>query len=87
MKKTFLLLLPLLLGCGGQTSSSSGPSGSSSSSSSSQDDGIPNMAQVILMFGQSNMEGHTYSQYLLNTMGEEKAKEYVNGYEDVLISY
>lgn len=88
MKKTVLLLLPLLLGCGGQTSSSStSPSGSSSPSSSSEDDLIPNMAQVILMFGQSNMEGHTYSQYLLNTMGEDKAKEYVNGYEDVLISY
>lgn len=88
MKKTVLLLLPLLLGCGGQTSSSStSPSGSSFPSSSSEDDLIPNMAQVILMFGQSNMEGHTYSQYLLNTMGEEKSKEYANGYEDVLISY
>lgn len=48
---------------------------------------ISNKIQVVLMFGQSNMEGHTHSRYLLNTVGTEKSKEYVDGYDDVKISY
>mgnify|MGYP002516416493 FL=1 len=46
-----------------------------------------NNASVIVMLGQSNMEGHTYSKYLSKTMGEEKANEYTKGYDDIKISY
>ena len=31
------------------------------------------------------MEGHTYKQYLINTMGEEKTLKYKNGFDDVKI--
>lgn len=46
-----------------------------------------NKVQVVLLLGQSNMEGHTYSQYLVKTMGEEKAKEYATGYSKTKICY
>ena len=65
------------------------PTGGSSSAieATSSIDPLANKAQVIVMLGQSNMEGHTHSQYLINTMGQEKTQEYVDGYDDVLISY
>ncbi|MCI7632978.1 MAG: hypothetical protein MSS80_02925, partial [Mollicutes bacterium] len=46
-----------------------------------------NKVQVVLMLGQSNMEGHTHSQYLIKTKGETKAKEYATGYNDIQIAY
>lgn len=46
-----------------------------------------NEVQVIVLLGQSNAEGHTWSKYLSKTMGEEKNKEYINGYDNVNISY
>lgn len=46
-----------------------------------------NEVQVILLFGQSNAEGHTHSSYLAKTMGEEKTAEYIAGYDNVKISY
>jgi len=60
---------------------------SSTPESSSSIDPLANKAQVVVMLGQSNMEGHTHSQYLLDTMGQEKMKEYVDGYDNVQISY
>lgn len=44
-------------------------------------------AQVIIMLGQSNMEGHTHNEYLNNTVGNDKTLEYINGYSDVLINF
>ena len=46
-----------------------------------------NEVQVILLFGQSNAEGHTHSQYLSKTVGEEKAQLYAEGFEEVQIAY
>lgn len=46
-----------------------------------------NEVQVVLLLGQSNAEGHTWSQYLTKTAGEEKALEYAKGYDNVKISY
>lgn len=46
-----------------------------------------NEVQVIVLLGQSNAEGHTWSNYLSKTMGEAKTKEYSNGYDNVQISY
>ncbi len=48
---------------------------------------IDNKVQVVLMYGQSNMEGHTYKENLIGTVGKEKTAEYIKGYDDVLISY
>lgn len=47
---------------------------------------IDNTAQVVVLLGQSNMEGHTWSNYLTKTM-PDKAKEFADGYEDVKISF
>lgn len=46
-----------------------------------------NEVQVIILLGQSNAEGHSYSQYLSKTVGEEKAALYAEGFDQVLISY
>ena len=46
-----------------------------------------NEVQVILLLGQSNAEGHTQSQYLTKTVGEEKAQLYAEGFEEVQIAY
>ena len=45
-----------------------------------------NLAQVVVLLGQSNMEGHTYSTYLSKTMSNEYNK-YIAGYDDVQISF
>ena len=44
-----------------------------------------NEVQVVVLLGQSNAEGHTWSQYLPRTVGEEKAGEYAEGYDNVFI--
>lgn len=55
--------------------------------------GVPNTpeysneVQVVVLLGQSNAEGHTWSQYLTKTVGAEKAGEYAEGYPNVKISY
>ncbi len=46
-----------------------------------------NEVQVIVLLGQSNGEGHSHSQYLTKTVGEEKAALYAKGFETVQISY
>ncbi|MGM9632311.1 MAG: sialate O-acetylesterase [Eubacteriales bacterium] len=46
-----------------------------------------NEVQVVLLLGQSNAEGHTHSQYLSKTVGEEKAQLYAEGFEEVEICY
>lgn len=44
-------------------------------------------AQIIVLLGQSNAEGNSHSKYLASKVGDEKAKEYINGYESVKISF
>lgn len=46
-----------------------------------------NEVQVVLLLGQSNAEGHTHSQYLSKTMGEEKAALYAQGFDEVQICF
>ena len=81
MKKLLgmVLLMAMLSGCGHV--------GSSSEVSSSSKEDIPGRVQVVILLGQSNMEGHSYVQYLPKTMGEEKAREYASGYSNVSIAY
>lgn len=79
--KTFVFLSLLLTGCKNSLPSSS------EKDSIATEEKISNKVQVVLMYGQSNMEGHTHKEYLVSTMGKEKTKEYIDGYEDVKISY
>lgn len=44
-------------------------------------------AHVILLAGQSNAAGMSYTQYLQKTFSQEQITEYTNGYENVKISY
>lgn len=50
-------------------------------------DDIDNKAQVIILLGQSNMEGTSYWQHLESHISKAKFLEYQRGYRDVKISY
>ena len=75
----------------GENSSPISPIGSESasndSSSAIENDGIDNKAQVIVLMGQSNMEGESYRIHLEKHISKNKFLEYQNGYKDVPISY
>ena len=77
----FLLLSSIGLSCCGGKSpaSSEGPS-----SSAEEED---NVAHVIVLLGQSNMEGNSHSSCLKNKISEDKYQEYETGYDDVLMSW
>ena len=67
-----LLLAPLMMsGCGGQAEP--------------PEDLGP--VDVVLISGQSNAVGCTYSSYIQGTLGEDKYQEFYLGYEDIKISY
>ncbi len=82
MNKAFCSLL-LVSTCLFMTTSCSNDTSSKNASTSKEED---NKAQVIILLGQSNMEGHTYSQYLTKTV-PDKAQEYADGYDNVNISF
>lgn len=100
-KKIYLMTAAMLLcGCSqpgtssvssvqseSESENSSIVSSSSLSSEESSEDLFSNKIQVVVMLGQSNMEGHTHNEYLSKTCSQEKTLEYYNGYNDVLISY
>lgn len=69
----------LLAGCEGNKQSQISPS----TSSEEEDD---NVAQVVVLLGQSNMEGHTNMQYLQKTV-PDKAVMYSEGFQDVKIAF
>lgn len=79
-KYGFLFLVGLLASCNPNTNQNN-------NNNNGGTDEMDNKVNVIVMLGQSNMEGHSHHEYLIKTMGEEKAKEYINGYEDTKISY
>lgn len=87
-KHFYLLLLiatVLMTGCSenGQQNFSITQSSESSTSSVIEEN---NVAQVVILLGQSNMEGHTWSRFLTNTMAD-KAAEFNTGYDDVQIAF
>lgn len=84
--------LSTLCSCVGNVSSSfessnENPSANLSDTSSEEEFVIDNKANVILLFGQSNMEGESYRIHLEKNVSKYKFLEYQNGYKDILISY
>lgn len=82
--KPIVLLLPILLMTSCQSKDTTLSVDTSDTATSEE---ISNKVQVILLYGQSNMEGHTKKEYLVSTVGKDKTYEYKNGYDDILISY
>ena len=77
--KTLLLVCPLLISCGTEKPADEG-------SAPSQED---NEISVVVLAGQSNMEGNTWSQYISPMYGfnMEEVKRIEDGYKDFLINY
>lgn len=91
-----LSMLLSLTGCGGNASSTVTSSDKTSSSkvvsssivsTSTINVGNPNVVDLIIMAGQSNMEGHTWINKLLEKTPSEMHDYYLNGFEDTLIRY
>lgn len=82
-KSAFGLLASCLMvaSCANASASSSGGSALSSS-----EEDTSNVAQVVILLGQSNMEGHTWSRFLSNTL-KDKAATYNEGFDDVQIAF
>lgn len=94
MKKynLFLSLVALmsLASCKGQEVSSSIKESSevtSSSSSSVNLLGDPNVVDIVVLAGQSNMEGHTWINKLLQNTPSSMHDYYLNGFENTQIMY
>ena len=95
MKNSFFILLikkmilvsicVCLVSCGGDKNASSQID--KNSSSGDEDKEYSNEVQVVVLLGQSNMEGHSRSEYLAKTVGAEKASLYAAGFDNVRISF
>jgi Domain of unknown function (DUF303). len=83
-KVPFFYAVPALLlsGCGGTVLSSQGNSTSSKDTSSRAP-----VAQVIILAGQSNMEGNTWNDGLYAAIGQEKYQAYVDGFPTIKIDF
>ena len=93
MKTKKLLLIPtvlLMASCGPTSNPTSvpttAPTEEPTSAPTSEEPPVKKI-DVIVMAGQSNMEGHSWSNILKEKVGEEKYQEYYNGYDDIQISY
>ena len=93
MKKIILLALcPLLLiSCGSEANSGSTqkPITSSTSSTDSTSSVEDNELSVIVLAGQSNMEGNSWSQYISTAYGfsQDEVNRINNGFEGISINY
>ena len=96
LKKCFCLFLGLvclfacLTVCGCKASDGETPTETESESESAtevQTEEQSNEVQVVVLLGQSNAEGHTWHEYLNQSVGVTKTKRYIAGFRDVLICY
>lgn len=92
MKKIhFIFSLPLMLslvGCGGNTSTNTASNSTPAPSSSTTNElGDPNVVDVVVLAGQSNMEGHTWINKLLNNTPSSMHDYYLDGFENTEIMY
>lgn len=81
--KLFLFVTPLLFSCSGKNASPVDPSGKD------DEKDTPEEISVIVLAGQSNMEGNTWSQYVSTSYGfsEEEVSRINAGYNDITMSY
>ena len=90
MKKIHLLFsLPLMLslvGCGG-TNNSTSSLPQTSSTSTVDDYGDPNVVDIVVLAGQSNMEGHSWVGPLINNTPSKMHDYYLDGFENTEIMY
>ena len=79
MKKIFktLLLIMLLAGC----SSQGGQNMNEPVNTNEEEQTETSRAKVVVLAGQSNMEGNTWSTYLKNHFSDEQINRYIDGYE------
>jgi hypothetical protein len=91
MKKynLFLSLVALmsLASCKGQEASSSNSVAPSSSTSSYNPYGDENVVDIVVLAGQSNMEGHTWINKLLSNTPESMHNYYLDGFPNTEIMY
>lgn len=84
-KSIFLLIISILiLGC--QNDEPQISSNNLSTTTTESIEVVENEAQMVLLFGQSNMVGYTRFSYLSTNM-PDKVEEYTSGYEDVKINF
>ena len=84
--KMLLFISPLLVSCGNQnTPAPSSENINSSSSSEPEQEEI----SVVVLAGQSNMEGNTWSQYISTSYGftEDEVTRIKAGYQDIKMDY
>lgn len=90
IKKTLLLFPLILASCSSAESASSSYHSSSeneSNISSVSSEEESQIADVIILAGQSNCEGNSYVSYLRKNTGEEQRNLYKNGFENTLIRF
>ena len=86
MKNKILLLIPLLLsfiGCSNKTSSTTIQKESTSTSNQMVNKNV----DVIVLCGQSNAEGHTWTNELIKNIDKTTAKKYINGFDNFKIRF
>lgn len=83
----FMAALMIFAAAAGLLCACNGDGGGAAPETPANEPEYSNEVQVVVLLGQSNAEGHTWSQYLPRTVGTDKAAEYAGGYDDVYISY
>ena len=88
-KKVFLLFPLFLTGCSPVNPAISSADSVSSQpySSSAKEEEIPEIADVVILAGQSNCEGHSHVTYLRKNTSESQREDYRNGFENALIRF
>lgn len=88
-KKSFLLFPLILTGCSPVNPAISSADSLSSQpySSSAKEEEIPEIADVVILAGQSNCEGHSHVTYLRKNTSESQREDYRNGFENALIRF
>lgn len=83
-----VLFLPLMTSsCSPSLSTISSSLEEASSSSSSSSSQGSSKTHVIILAGQSNCAGNSYSQYLSKHFSQDKVREFTDGYGSVLINF
>ena len=84
-----LLVFPLLASCGSTKTPTESITDSTETSTTEEESTEPEELSVIVLAGQSNMEGNTWSQYISTEYGfsEDEVARIQEGYSGVTMSY